>query len=207
MGKYRITFSRVDSNPSDATIDEHRGMIFRSIEGVELRTGYHVVDGLEQPGTGRLIDRPNGAVYHLSYENRYAYSSRKQEPILSPEPAPKTTVSRPERVINGVRCVEMPIKEIRLGARKQQIGETVVVGTACYSNELGIFLSKERTQQSKDGPVRVVEDVYDLQVGASPRPDEIQIPSDFAVYDDAAEVPAELATGCQNCPGQAVHHH
>lgn len=151
------------------------GLFYRTEKGSTL-TRWTRTNGVDQAGTGTLLDNEKLLTFQLDYATRNA----KQSPYVLPEPVKPDTYSNTnslgQSVVNGIPCriiaveIEGPQKPVER------------VGQACVSVEYRLLLSQKTNVTRKDrSTLRTTIEMYDVRLHVKPSAEEFDLDRNFSI--------------------------
>lgn len=138
------------------------GSYYRSSNGSTLRQWTEIGGTPTKNVTAELVDNRSGATYLLQYLEKRATVKFQGEPLSPDMYSSQQLKSIGQDVVAGVNCSIVPAKEANSGRD---------VGRFCIAPEYGLALRVESFGKRADGStVRVITELYDLQLGSEPDP-------------------------------------
>ncbi len=178
VSKIPRTVTKIPASGPETVTEVWEGRYLRDFDGSEIRTWEKVVPSsprLARQGT--FIDRSSRKAYRLDFPTKTAVLFRNDLPSLPDEFKEQAyMILRGLQLwsFQGIPCYLAPL-EIRTVGRERFSGER------CYSARyhLRLFRVLDRTVEGSDLTIRTLTELYELEVGRTPNPDEVGLPPGF----------------------------
>ena len=172
--KIKITTYTPQSDGTSQAKVTHKGFYYRSSHGDTVTTNFHVDDNGVKDEAGRTTYREvsTGKIYSITHISREAKVRQKLSlPILPLTTRPPANLISGEKVINGLDCIGMTIRN----------GDGSSGGTSWRSVSIDLDV---RTEFDLGGGRHMVKELYDIQF-TEPSLSKFGVPSNYTVDQSA----------------------